>query len=764
LIRRDAATTRILIIESDPESAQFLRGAMGGEGAAGFNVELAHNLATGLKLLKENFAAVLLNLHLADSDGIETLRKVRRSFESKQIFVMSESMDIAMAEMVLESEPTKIIRRKTLSPKLLMRELVKNQSPLRSSANRAPVARVVPSFFSTTTEGAVIVRDGIIQLANGRFRKFVRLKPEKQCIGMALKEFIHHDDLAKIEQGHNENEADLGCTHYASTRLALGNGTWKKADVCRIDSGDPWDQRVILVFRETRKGKQCGPGLRHLASVLDTLGDGIVAITLDGDILSWNEGAERIYGHAPSFAMGKPASMLLSSGQSLVLKSLLERTRKGEQTVRFETVGQRIDRTTFPCSCAVLPSFGDDGEVIGATLIVREIRDQWRLDAQFRQAQKMEAIGQLAGGIAHDFNNLLAVISGYTELLEQQLGSQHLAIGTSEKIRRTTDRAAGLVTQLLAFSRQQVLQPKIISLNAVVSGTAEIVRRLVGQEIEIVTQLQDDLWTVRADEVQLQQVIMNLAVNARDAMPNGGVLRLETDDIVVNSEDAQRNPPILPGEYVRLQASDNGAGIDAKTKSRIFEPFFTTKQRGKGTGLGLATVYGIVKQSGGYIWVNSIMGTGTTFSIFLPRVGCSEELSNPGIKVDLKPVKSPSSETILLLEDDPSMLEIVSRFLEGGGYTVLATCNAAEALKTASEHDGNIDLFLSDVVMPGMSGPLAAERLLHTRPTTRILFVSGHSTEKIRGSLAHHRTRAFVQKPFTRRVLMDKVREVLDSN
>jgi PAS domain S-box-containing protein len=494
------------------------------------------------------------------------------------------------------------------------------------------------------------------------------------------------------------------------------------------------------------------------------LSDGIIAITLDGTILSWNEGAERVYGHAAPYVMGQNISMLLSPGRRSEIDGVLRRTRNGEQTIRFDTVGVRSDGNTFPCSLAVVPAFEDDGSVTEATMIVRETRDQWRLDAQFRQAQKMEAIGQLAGGIAHDFNNLLGVISGYTELLEVQLEHQDPAIEISEKIRRTTHRAAGLVTQLLAFSRQQVLEPKIVSLNDIVSDTAEIVRRMVGQDIEIVTRLQDDLWTTQADEVQLQQVIMNLAVNARDAMPNGGTLRLETENISVDGEYADKNPPILPGEYVQLQATDNGAGIDSKTKSRIFEPFFTTKERGKGTGLGLATVYGIVKQSGGYIWVNSAVGTGTTFSICLPRVGSAKDLSNRRIPAATKARNSRSCETILLLEDDPSMLDIISRFLENEGYTVLPTSNATEALRKAHEHEGYIDLFLTDIVMPGMSGPLAAEKLLDARPATRILFVSGHSRDKIPGNLDYDRSRIFVQKPFTRRALMDKVREVLDAS
>jgi PAS domain S-box-containing protein len=755
--------TRILIIESDPERASFVRRAIGGEGAAKLNLEFTETLATSLRMLKENYRAVLLNLNLADSHGIGTLRKVRAHFEGKQIFVMSESTDVAMTRMILEFGPAKIVGRKALSPELLLDELSKTRVPQCAGGDGKMLSRVVPSFFNATTDAAVIVDDGIIQLTNGRFRSLVHLRPEEPCTGVALSEFIHPEDLLKLEDGTRYDEAELREQNCACVRVALGNGNWQTTDVWMVRSGDWKDQRSIVVFRAPRNQKNFELGLRHLSSVLDMMSDGIVAMALDGVILSWNEGAERIYGHAATDAMGQNVRMLLSPGRSLEMETVLQRTRKGEETIRFATVGVRNDGNTFPCSLAVLPSFDDDGNVIEATIIVRETRDQWRLDAQFRQAQKMEAIGQLAGGIAHDFNNLLGVISGYTELLEVQLDHQDPAIETSEKIRRTAHRAAGLVAQLLAFSRQQVLEPKIISLSDIVSDTAEIVRRMVGQDIEIVTILAAELWTVQADEVQLQQVIMNLAVNARDAMPNGGLLRFETDNVNVDSDYAEKNPPILPGQYVRLRATDNGTGIDPKTKSRIFEPFFTTKERGKGTGLGLATVYGIVKQSGGYIWVNSAIGAGTAFSIFLPRVGSAKDLAGRRTKANLDPEKQQSNETILLLEDDPSMLEIISRFLEDEGYKVLPTGSAAEALRIAAEHEGFIDLFLTDIVMPGMSGPVAAERLLQTRPGTRILFVSGHSTDKIPGRHAYHRSRIFVQKPFTRKRLMEKVREVLDS-
>jgi two-component system, cell cycle sensor histidine kinase and response regulator CckA len=734
---------------------------MTGEGAASFDLEFAESLANGLELLKGDFGAVLLNLCLTDSSGIETLRKVRGRFGSTPIFVLSESKSRRTTAMLQETEPPEIITRKNLSPKLLLHKLSKTPTSQHPHVSRNVASRVLSLPFQATADTALIPGNGVVPSSNGGSPQLVRLKAEDNGSAITSKDFIPPDNLGSLNATIGRNEQEPRNTLRALRRVPGGSGTREKTAIWKIGSEDPRDQRLTPVCGKTRQQMSCKLEVQHLSAVLDMMSDGIVTITLDGDISSWNEGAERIYGHPASDVVGQNISQLLSPSQSLKLGTVLKKARMGGPTSRFESVGVRRGGNTFPCSIAVLPSFDEDGKVVDATMVVRETHNQWRLDAQFRQGQKMEALGQLAGGMAHDFNNLLGIISGYSELLEVQLDQKEDAIATCEKIRSTTDRGAGLVTQLLAFSRQQMLEPKIININTIVSDTAEVVRRMVAQDIEIVTDLNTDLWTIRADGVQFQQVIMNLAVNARDAMPGGGVLRFQTDNFIVDSEYAEKNPPILGGKYVRLRATDNGTGIDPETKSHIFEPFFTTKSRGKGTGLGLATVYGIVKQSGGYIWVDSILGSGTTFSIYLPRVGDRADLISSNVEPYIELQTSPSGKTILLLDDDPSMLDIMSRFLKSEGYEVLPTGTAAEALRIAAEHDGFIHLFLTDIIMPGMSGPLVAEKLLHSRPTTRILFVSGHNTEKLQGSLAFHPARVFVQKPFTRRVLLEGVRVAL---
>jgi two-component system, cell cycle sensor histidine kinase and response regulator CckA len=392
--------------------------------------------------------------------------------------------------------------------------------------------------------------------------------------------------------------------------------------------------------------------------------------------------------------------------------------------------------------------------------IARDITQRKSLEAQLLQAQKMEAVGQLAGGVAHDFNNLLTVILGSAELLLASLGRNHPDREEAEEIRKAALRAADLTRQLLAFSRQQVLAPQVLDLNEAVANMDQILRRVIGEDIDLLTAPSRDLRAVRADPSQLEQVVMNLAVNARDAMPNGGKLTIETANVELDDAYAREHGAVKPGYYVMLAVSDTGVGMDAETRARIFEPFFTTKPKGKGTGLGLATVYGIVKQSGGFIWVYSELGRGTTFKIYLPRVEGAAVPARP------TPPSTPSrrgSETILLVEDQEEVRRLARRVLETLGYTVLVAASGAEALQLAGAHAGPIHLLVTDVIMPGMSGREVGLLLAPARPETKVLYVSGYANE----SIVHHGVLepgiAFLQKPFTVEALGRKVREVLDT-
>jgi len=381
------------------------------------------------------------------------------------------------------------------------------------------------------------------------------------------------------------------------------------------------------------------------------------------------------------------------------------------------------------------------------------------LESQLLQAQKMEAIGRLAGGVAHDFNNLLTIIFGSSDVLLEDLSGDYPHRAEVEEIMKAARRAASLTRQLLAFSRRQVLELQVLDLNALVANLEGMLRRLIGEDVEFRTVLTPARGTVLADPGQLEQVIMNLAVNARDAMPQGGKLTIETAVADLDESYAQAHIPVKPGSYMMLAVSDTGIGMDVETKAHLFEPFFTTKEKGKGTGLGLAMVYGIVKQTGGYVWVYSEPGRGTTFKIYLPRVEAAPEPLVP----KPAPVSLRGSETVLMVEDEEAVRRLIRKVLETRGYVVIAAEGGAEALRLANAHDGVIHLLVTDVVMPGMSGRDLAQYLGSVRPETKVLYLSGYTDDAIIQHGVLEPGIAFLQKPFTPQGLARKVRQVLDA-
>jgi PAS domain S-box-containing protein len=394
-------------------------------------------------------------------------------------------------------------------------------------------------------------------------------------------------------------------------------------------------------------------------------------------------------------------------------------------------------------------------------LFIEDVTERRALEQQLRQSQKMEAVGRLAGGIAHDFNNLLMVISGYSEFLLDRLGPDPALRGPAQEIAGASQRASSLTRQLLAFSRKQMLAPKILDLNGVVTENLKMLTRVIGEDIDLVMVPASSLGAVRADAGQIDQVIMNLAVNARDAMPSGGKLTIETSNVSLDEEYARFHAPLRAGEYVMLSINDTGLGMDSETQSHIFEPFFTTKGP-KGTGLGLSTVYGIVKQSGGYIWVYSEPGKGSTFKIYLPRV--AERVEPAQVVVPEEPAfTAPGTETILLAEDEANLRYLARQFLEKQGYRVIEAADGAIAMQIAVAHEGVIHLLLTDVIMPGMNGRELAQRVSEIRPNTKVLYMSGYTENVIGHNGTLDADVRLLQKPFTLRDLKSKVREVLDS-
>ena len=406
-------------------------------------------------------------------------------------------------------------------------------------------------------------------------------------------------------------------------------------------------------------------------------------------------------------------------------------------------------------------AFRDERNTIFFELFAEDVTERRALEQQLRQAQKMEAVGRLAGGIAHDFNNLLMVISGYSEFLLGQIGDDPGMRGHAQEIANAAARATSLTRQLLAFSRKQMLDPKIVDLNGVVAENVKMLTRVIGEDIDLVMVPGPDIGAVKADPGQIEQVIMNLAVNARDAMPHGGKLTIETANVTLDANYARFHAPVKPGDYVMLAISDTGMGMDADTQAHIFEPFFTTKGL-KGTGLGLSTVYGIVKQSEGYIWLYSEAGKGTTFKIYLPRFSATGEV--PALQPALaQEPSSPGHETILLVEDEENLRRLARQSLENQGYNVIDAPDGGAAIQISQAHKGPIHLLLTDVIMPGMNGRELANKVAPTRPEMRVLYMSGYTENHIghNGTLDEGIT--LLQKPFTLPALKAKVREMLDT-
>ena len=497
-------------------------------------------------------------------------------------------------------------------------------------------------------------------------------------------------------------------------------------------------------------------------ALLQSASQAILSIDRTGRIVLANPKTEEMFGYTGEELLGARIEILLPESQRRAhgrdREEYFTRPRVRPMGIGMDLAGRRKDGTEFPVEISL--SYVETTEGVFAIAFVNDISDRKQLEDRLLQAQKMEAVGRLAGGVAHDFNNMLTVIAGYNRMILDDLSPLDPLRGCAEEVLKAADRAAALTHQLLAFSRRQVMRSCVMNVNTTVEHTEKMLRRLIGEDIELVLSLSADIGNIKADPNHIEQAIVNLALNARDAMPKGGRITVETANTYLDETYARTHLGVKPGEFVMVAVSDTGHGMDAETRRRLFEPFFTTKEKGKGTGLGLATVYGVVKQLGGDIWVYSEPGQGTTFKLYFPRVTETASLP-PASPVEAN--RAPSTETILVVEDEQAVRDLTVKILRKLGHTILAAANGAEAIEIATSYPGPIALLLTDVVMPNMSGRQVADHLLKLRPDLKVLYLSGYTDNTVihHGVLDHGVE--FLPKPFSREALARKIRDVLGS-
>jgi PAS domain S-box-containing protein len=621
--------------------------------------------------------------------------------------------------------------------------------------------------LDVSPDAFLIHRDGEVVFVNAAAVALLGASDAGELIGRPVLGLVHPADREKVIGRINAALVEGTWAPLAEERLLRLDGGIAEVEVASAPLQYEGQLSILTVGRDVSARRASEQALRaseeRFRRITETITDYVYTVTVrDGAVVrtTHGPGSIAVTGYPLEDFAADPdlwLRMVVPEDREMVVRQAAAVLAEGTSPAIEHRIIRKDGAPRWVRNTPV-PQHDETGTLIGYDGIIQDITERRLLEEQLRQAQKMEAIGQLAGGIAHDFNNLLTAIRGYAELIHAEIAPGDPARGDIDQVLAAADRAAELTRQLLAFSRRQVLQPQIVDVGESVARLASMLRRLLGEHIDLAVERVPGVGLVTVDRSQLEQVIVNLAVNARDAMPDGGRLTIEVADVVIGADYAAMHPEATPGQYVSLAVSDTGLGMDAETRAHVFEPFFTTKEPGRGTGMGLATVYGIVKQSGGLIYVYSEPGRGTTFQIYLPR---ADQLPADATST-VQPRVSAGTETILLVEDDGAVRDFARRALTGSGYTVLEAEDGGKALALVGRVRAGIDLLVTDVIMPGMNGRELAERLVAARPGLRVLFVSGFAQDYFgRSGVADELS--YLPKPFSAAALVRTVRQVLDA-
>ena len=793
---------RVLVIEDSPSEAERVRRLLEG---AGYAVELARNGREGLQRLPAMRPDLVISVvEMPEMDGFAFCRVAKAAETTRSTPILLLTSKFSPAELIrglevgaysilgkpfedaqllgrIERIFEALAQRRDGGPGMdasarmagrenvvgadkqqLLELLLSTSDELTESSRQLEQARNAEATYRDlleTAPDAFVVSDaqGRIVLVNQQTERLFGFSRD-ELVGKPVEMLVPPASRHAHEGERLRYTAEPRARRLAARDLAAyrkdGSEFPAEISLSPARSGDA--TLIVAAVRDVSERKRQQEALRTTQYALDQSAESVLWALESGQLVYVNVAACRSLGYSRDELQDLSVYQIDANLTPESWPAEWRRQRE-EGSRTFESSQRRKDGTDFPVEITVNHVQSEGTEY--ACIFARDITERRSLEAQLRQSQKMEAIGQLAGGVAHDFNNILGIIIGYSELLAKDIGPQHPGRRRLDQVQGAADKGAKLTRQLLAFSRKQVMQPRVLDLNAVVGELDPMLRRVLGEDVDLVVAAAETLGSVKADVTQLEQILMNLVVNSRDAMPKGGRLRIETANVTFDEDYTRRHPATQPGRFVMLAVSDTGVGMDAATQQRVFEPFFTTKAAGVGTGLGLATVYGIVKQSGGFIWVYSELGLGTTFKIYLPRV---DESAEPVPIPPLLPPLRHGHETLLVVEDTESLREMFCEVLQQEGYNVLSAANGEEALVLASEHKGQIHLLLTDVVMPKLGGADLAKQLSRLRPGLRLLFMSGYENGVISKHGVVGKGITVIEKPFTTERLSHAVREALD--